>query len=190
MDLVWALNELLGGDEPQHPLALHQVGARAAILYLLGLAVLRLGKSRMISRATALDVLVGFILGSVLGRGITGSASITETVAGSLALVACHWLLTRATYHWHWLGRIVKGNCVELVREGQPDEAMMQKCHISRHDLDELMRLAGVDQLSEVERACKERNGEISIIRRSGGCRIVDIQVRDGVQTVRVELGS
>jgi uncharacterized membrane protein YcaP (DUF421 family) len=189
MDITWALTELFGGDEPQHPLALHQVAARAAIVYLLGLMALRLGKSRLLSRATALDVLVGFILGSVLGRGITGSASITETFAGSLALVACHWLLTRATYHSHALGKLVKGNCVELVRDGRLDDAMMQRCHISRNDLEELMRLSGVDDVSEIERACKERNGEISIIRRTGACRIVEIQVREGVQTVRVELG-
>ncbi len=65
----------------------------------------------------------------------------------------------------------------------------MQKCHISRHDLDEADAEGGVDQLSKVERGCKERNGEITLFAIG---RLPDRRhpVRAGVQTVRVELGS
>ena len=86
--------ELLGGDYPADPLKLHQIAARATIIFLLGLAIVRLGKSRLIARVTALDIILGFILGSLLSRGITGHASISGTLVASATIVFIHWLLT------------------------------------------------------------------------------------------------
>src|SRR5918995_1339959 len=84
-----------GGDIPDDPLRLHQVAARALLVFLAGLVIVRIGKSRLISRATSLDVILGFTLGSILSRGITGNASLSATFTASIALVALHWLLTR-----------------------------------------------------------------------------------------------
>src|SRR4026209_2478611 len=84
-DLV---RSVFGGDAPQQPLLFYQVVARAAIIYIIGLAVVRLGKGRLIGRVTSLDVILGFILGSVLSRGITGQAAISDTAIASAALVA------------------------------------------------------------------------------------------------------
>ena len=63
---------IFGGDVPKEPLLLHQCAARAVAVYLIGIAILRIGKSRIISCVTTVDVLLGFILGSLLSRGITG----------------------------------------------------------------------------------------------------------------------
>ncbi len=60
-------------------------------MYLAGLVVVRIGKSRLISRTTSLDVILGFILGSLLSRGITGHASISGTIVASAVIVAVHW---------------------------------------------------------------------------------------------------
>ncbi|HVW01609.1 MAG TPA: hypothetical protein VHB77_14750, partial [Planctomycetaceae bacterium] len=64
---------LLGSNTPEHSLSVLQVAMRATVVYIVGILIVRLGKSRLIGRATPLDVILGFILGSVLGRGITGS---------------------------------------------------------------------------------------------------------------------
>ena len=78
-----ALQFVFGGDYPPpgDGLKFHQAAARAVVVYLAGLAIIRLGKSRSIGRITPLDALLGFVLGSLLGRGITGHASISGTMA-------------------------------------------------------------------------------------------------------------
>src|SRR6187551_1793352 len=88
------LETIFGGDVPEHPLAVGQVVARAVLVYIMGVAVIRVGKSRLIGRFTSLDVIVGFILGSLLSRGITGHASLSGTFVASAALVAAHWACT------------------------------------------------------------------------------------------------
>jgi len=102
--MLWWLELIFGGDVPQQPLELYQVAARAVLVYLVGLVVVRIGKSRLVGRMTALDVIVGFILGSLLSRGITGQASISATAVASAAVVASHWALTWLTCRSHALG--------------------------------------------------------------------------------------
>lgn len=157
---------LFGGDEPRLPLEVYQVAARAVAVYLIGLAIVRVGKSRLIGRFSTIDVIVGFILGSVLGRGITGGASLSNTTVASAALVAAHWAVTWVACRSHAFGNLIKGHCYVLIQNGTIDEHAMRRSHISHADLEEAMRLRGVDRLDQVRRAYKERSGEISVLRR------------------------
>ena len=163
--LADALELVFGGDFPQDPLLLHQAAARAIVVYVIGLAVVRIGKSRIVSRMTPLDVIIGFILGSLLSRGITGHASLSGTAASSAAIVACHWVITALACRSHFFGTLLKGHVRLLVEDGIANEANMRRSHISSHDLEEALRLEGVDDIHHVRRAYKERNGEISVIK-------------------------
>jgi uncharacterized membrane protein YcaP (DUF421 family) len=181
---------LFGGDTPTDPLALYQIAARAALVYAIGLVIIRVGKNRLVGRMTPVDVLIGITLGSLLSRGITGQASLSGTTAAAVAIVACHWLVTKATYRWHALGTLLKGRAVPLVENGVPDRERMRLSHISDHDLDEQLRLNGLESVADVRRAYEERNGEISVVKRAHEPRIVEVQVQAGVQTVRIAFGN
>jgi uncharacterized membrane protein YcaP (DUF421 family) len=179
---------LFGGDMADPPYTWHQVMARAAAVYLIGLVIVRIGKSRLIGRNTALDIILGFILGSLLSRGITGHASLSGTLIASSALIAIHWVITALTCRWHTLGSLFKGNVRPLVVDGQPIRENMRRSHISEHDLLEEVRLSGVEEIEDVKRAYKERNGQVSVIKRPKQPQVINIDVRDGVQTLRIEL--
>ena len=160
------MQTVFGGDYPKDELELHQIVARAIVVYLVGVLIVRLGKSRTLARTTTLDVILAFILGSLLSRGITGHASLSGTSVACAALVACHWALTAAACRSHILGDILKGHSRQVVKDGQMLLDAMYRSNISYHDLYEQMRLAGIGELSEVAQAYKERNGEISFIKR------------------------
>jgi uncharacterized membrane protein YcaP (DUF421 family) len=183
-----ALQFIFGGDFPSDPLRFHQAAARAVVVYLVGLAIVRIGKSRLIGRLTALDVILGFILGSLLSRGITGHASISGTGAACAAIVAAHWVLTLIACHSHAFGTLLKGHAHLIVKDGQPLRQDMNRSHVSDHDLEEELRLKGIEELKEVKLAFKERNGEVSVIKRKKQMQVADVAVQQGVQTVRIEL--
>lgn len=185
--LDW-LTFVFGADTPVQPLNWGQAAARAVVVYVIGVALIRIGKSRMLSRLSAADVLTGLVLGSLLSRGITGSASISGTASSCLALVAMHWLFTRIACHSTWFGDLVKGHGRLIVKDGKVLEGALAKHHLSRHDLEEQLRLRGIRSLDEVECAHKERSGEVSVIKRRGQPRVVDIAVEAGVQTVRIRI--
>ena len=179
---------IFGGDTPVEPLKIHHVMARAVIVYLAGLAIVRLGKSRSVGRMTPLDVLLGFILGSLLSRGITGHASLSGTIMACAALVATHWLLTLQACRSHWFGNLVKGRAHLIVENGVPIQENMAHHHISIHDLEEYARNKGIEDISGIRRAYKERNGEVSILPKSDPPRVLEVGVQEGVQTVRISL--
>ena len=182
-----ALENVFGSDKPHPDLALYQIAARAIVVYLIGLLIVRIGKSRVVARITAIDIINAFILGSLLSRGITGSASISGTTVATAAIVASHWLLTLLACRWHWFGTLLKGRYIRpLVVDGKPQPENLRRSHISDHDLMESIRLRGVEDLDQVAHAYKERNGEISVIAKKP--KVVEVPVREGVQTVRIEL--
>ena len=182
------LQDAFGGDMPIEPLALYQIAARAAIVYLGGLIIVRIGKSRLISRTTSIDVILGFILGCLLSRGITGHTSMSGTLVASAVIVAVHWVLTAIACRSHGFGNLFKGNTELLVENGRVLRKAMLHSHLSDHDLIEQLRLRGVDNLHEVRAAFKERNGEISVLTRKSEPHVLDVAVQGGVQTVRIAL--
>ncbi|HLJ09687.1 MAG TPA: YetF domain-containing protein [Planctomycetaceae bacterium] len=188
-NLAEAIQILLGGDSPGKPLGLGQVAARSCVMYAVGVFAVRLGKSRLLGRATPLDVILGFVLGSLLSRGINGSASLSGCAVAAATLVAVHWALTAVAYRYHWVGDLVKGHCHQLVSNGEILWPNMRRSHISEHDLREDMRLkANIDDVRQVQVAFKERSGEIGVVKRQAEPKVIEVGVRDGVQTVRIEL--
>src|SRR5262249_39976321 len=116
--LIKLFESIFGPDSPPDSLTLGQTAARAVLVFVVGGAVARLGKSRLIGRSSPLDVMLGFIMGSLLSRGITGHASLSDTVAASAALVFCHWVFTYLACYSHWFGNLVKGRSRLVVVDG------------------------------------------------------------------------
>jgi uncharacterized membrane protein YcaP (DUF421 family) len=185
-DLV---HDLFGGDMPDDSLTIWQIVVRAVFVYAATLLIVRIGKSRIISRTTTIDVILGFILGSLVSRAVTGRASISGTLAAAAALVFAHWLFTALACRWHWVGTLLKGREHLIVQDGKPLDRTMRHSHISPHDLIEEMHLAGIDDLAKIHEAYKERNGQIGFIKKAMPPQVVEVAVKDGVQTVRIALG-
>ncbi len=166
------------------------VALRALLLYLYGVVLIRFGKSRLMGNATALDVVVLIVLGSLLSRGINGTASVESTVVASAVLIACHWLLTWATARWHAIGNLLKGHLRLLVVEGEIDREALRSSHLSEEDLREGMRInAQTEDVALVRRVYKERSGQVTVVRRTPQPKVVETRVEDGVKTVRIEVG-
>ena len=182
-----AIRHLLGVDVPATEMDISQVMLRAVLIYVAGLAILRVGEHRFLGKNTAFDVVLGFILGSMLSRAVNGSAALGATLVGCIALVALHWLFAATSLRWHRFGHLVKGSPRQLVRDGEVDWNTMRRNRISRRDLEEAVRSEGRRaDLSQVEEAYFERSGKISVIPRRGEPRVLEVEVADGVQTVRL----
>ncbi len=182
------LVQIFGGDYPPEHLQVHQIAARAFVVYIIGVVAVRVGKSRIMSRTTTLDVLLGFILGSLLSRGVTGHASISGTTVACVVMIAIHWVLTSIACRSHWFGTVLKGHDRPVVSDGKILWQNMRRSHISEHDLMEELRRNGTENLAHVKEARKERNGEISVIKKKEPPHILEIAVKDGVQTVRIAI--
>jgi uncharacterized membrane protein YcaP (DUF421 family) len=183
------LRSALGLGLDDQDLNAAQMAVRAFVVYIVTVIVVRIGKKRFMGRATAFDVLLGIMLGSVVSRAITGNAPFFPALAAAAVLVFMHSLFSWIALRWHGFGVMVKGHSRVMIRDGKPDRRRLRQAHMTERDLWEDLRAKGVSRLEDVAEARLERSGNLSVIKARGEPRIVDIRVADGVQTVRVELG-
>lgn len=170
-------------------LTVGQMAVRAVIVYFSALMMVRIGEKRFLAKNTAFDVILGIIFGSVVSRAINGSAEFVPTLAAGFVLVLLHWLFAVLSFHLDWFGTVVKGNARVLVENGAILWEAMRKSHISRKDLMSAVRLqANITTLDRVDKARLERSGDISVIKSNGEPKLIEVEVVDGVQTIRIQL--
>ena len=162
---------------------------RTVLVYAFALAAVRLGSKRFLSQASAFDVIVAIMLGSILSSAVRGSGDLGSTLLSAALLIAVHWVLAALTARLDWFGPLVKGTPTLLVRDGQTDRRALRQTGISEQDLEQAVRLqARETDLSRVRRAWLERNGSISVIPAERGPAVLEVRVESGVQTVRITL--
>ncbi|HBY97838.1 MAG TPA: DUF421 domain-containing protein [Chloroflexi bacterium] len=181
---------LLGSGVDPQTRTLWQVTLRAIVAYLGALAMVRLGDKRLLGRFSVFDTVLAVILGSMVSRAINGSAPLVGTLGAGLALVTLHWFFAEIAFHIEQFGALLKGSARILIKDGEIRWNAMHRSGITETDLAEVLRLRGkLSNPAEVQMACLERSGEVSVIPRKHEPRaVVEVAVEAGVQTVRIEL--
>lgn len=145
--------------------ALAMTAARATVIYVFLLVVVRLMGKRTIGHSTAFDFMVALILGEVVDEPIYGDVPLVQAllviavVAGWHALNA--WLSYRSVRFDHLTG----GGPAVLVRDGVIDRRALAAARVNEAELWSLLRLQQVDDLAEVRQATLEPNGQLSVLR-------------------------
>lgn len=169
MNAFWNFfGPLLGlGVEPRD-LTFLQISLRGVIVFIATLVMVRLGHKRSLARKTAFDAVLIVIVASVLSRAINGSAAFFATLGGSFVIVMVHRLFALLAYRSHWFGSLLKGRPEIIVENGHLILSTMRRNHISKHDLEEDLRLdARIEDISKVRVARVERSGDISFVKQS-----------------------
>ncbi len=140
---------------------------RAAIVFLVAIVYARLAKKRFIAQASAADLVMAIIFGSVLSRSINGGANLVSSLAAGGTLVFLQRLLAHLACRSRAVARLVKGSTEVLVRDGVADREQMRKHDISEDDLHSELRINGLsNDVSQVALGTLERSGRISVVRR------------------------
>lgn len=195
-ETITFFDALLGLGAPAHALGIGQIAARAVLIYLAGFAMLRFGEHRFLGKNTAFDIILGFIFGAMLSRAINGAAPFLPTLLAGIILLAMHWLLATAAFYSEHLRKLIAGSPLPLIQDGNVQENCLRKSRISEPMLRENLRINGhLDDPAQVRAAYYEPSGNVSVVPRSGGSahsdgppRVVEVQVEEGVQTVRIAL--
>ncbi len=145
-----------------------QMGLRALIIYLAAFAMVRIaGDRRFLGKYAAFDVILSILFGSTLSRAINGTSAFFESIFAAGVLVGMHWLFGAIAFHFSQYDSKIKGSVKVLIEDGQLCHQTMRSCHITKKDLASTLRIrCQVNSLELVERACLERNGDISFTMR------------------------
>jgi uncharacterized membrane protein YcaP (DUF421 family) len=158
---------IIGPDGQAKELTLLQISIRGLIIFIAGLTMVRVGDRRSLSQKTAFDAIFIVLLGSMLSRAINGAAPFFPTIGAGVILVFIHRGFAFVAFRSHWFGKVIKGVDETLVRNGEIIWKTMAQCLVSKHDLEEDLRLdAKTEDISEIRVARLERSGDISFIKK------------------------
>lgn len=165
MEAFSFLTPLFGlGTEPKDLTAM-QLSMRGILILLSALILVRIGAKRALARKTPLDMVMIVIVGSLLSRSINGSGPLFGTIAASFVIVVLHRLLELLAYSFHPLGVAMKGAPGVVVENGHYVEKTLRQNHITKHDVEEDLRLDGkTEDIADVQIARVERSGDISFL--------------------------
>jgi uncharacterized membrane protein YcaP (DUF421 family) len=139
--------------------------ARAAVVLAYGLALVRLGGQRIFGKMSALDIIVSIIVGSNLSRALTGGAPLLATLAATTLLTGLHWVLAQAAARSARLSWLLEGRAIRLGAGGGVDADSLVRHGISRCDLEEALRVAGVQHVAQTTLVMLEPSGRITVVK-------------------------
>ncbi|MEH2120939.1 DUF421 domain-containing protein [Nostoc sp.] len=147
------------------------------------------GDRRFSGRFTDFDVIVSITFGSLLSRAINGSAPFWGTIGVGFVLVGMNRLFALISDRSRSFRKIITGNSLILIQDGEIQSNNLKKAHVSQTDLiASLGSNAHLSDPSEVKFARLERSGQISVIPAARKPQVIEVKVEDGVQTVQVKL--
>ena len=184
-NFIWAI----GGKEVDGVIPIWQLILRTILVYATALLLIRIAKRRFMGGFTTFDILIGFVVGSILSRAITGAIRFIDMIVVISALIALHWILATLTYYFD-SKNIVKNSERQLIKDGEIQEEAMRRSKIGENDLLEALRQKGkVEKPENVKSAYLERDGNITVIPKNCETHVVEIKVEEGVQKIEIRIG-
>jgi uncharacterized membrane protein YcaP (DUF421 family) len=141
------------------------MAARALLMYLILIGVIRGAKKRFLGQPSAFDMILVIVLGSIAARALTGGAPYFPSVLALLVIVATHWIFSFIARDSRWFSDLIKGHSTILIENGQIDRRALRDAHMSDDDLDEELRQQGQRDPEQVAEARLERSGKLSVIK-------------------------
>jgi uncharacterized membrane protein YcaP (DUF421 family) len=142
-----------------------QMCVRAFLVFFIALIMIRIAGMRTFGKKSAFDVLVGILLGSILGRTITGNSPFIGTLCAGFVIVSLHRVIGIITFYNDFAGKIVKGESEILYKNGRFNWKNMKNNEITQKDIEGSLREeANLKSLEDVDEVYFERSGNISII--------------------------
>lgn len=152
----------------QNHLTIPQEGARAVLIFVYGLILLRMSGPRMFGHWSALDIVISIMVGSALARAMTGSAPLAGTMVAAAVMAFLHVALAHCVAHNNRLAHWIEGEPVTLVDHGRIDHRTRMRNKISEADLREALRQEGIDgeaHVDNVKSMTLEPSGKVSVIK-------------------------
>jgi uncharacterized membrane protein YcaP (DUF421 family) len=144
--IATAFDAALGLSLKAEELGFGHMAARALLMYLILIAVIRAAKKRFLGQPSAFDMILVIVLGSVAARALTGGAPYFPSVLALVVIVALHWVFSYVARDSRWFSGLIKGHPTWLIRDGRVDRNALRAAHLSDDDLDEELRQQGVSK--------------------------------------------
>lgn len=140
---------------------------RAAFGYLFLILIVRVVGRRPGKQLTPFEFVLVFYLGGLTLTGmVANEVSFTNAACQIITVAVCHYGITWLRGRSARVARILDGTPLMLLERSQWRANSMRRMGIQDDDVMAMARDQGLKQLTDVDTAVLERNGEISILKK------------------------
>ena len=148
------------------PRELMLTAARALAVFALMLVVIRALGKRTVGNFAAFDLIVALMLGEVVDEIIYGDVSFLQGTVAIVVIAAAQSANAWLSWWDHGWDKILEGTPTVVVRDGALQEDGMRSERMNGKEVVAQLRGQGIRDMREVELACVEEDGSISVLKR------------------------
>src|SRR5688500_2858168 len=138
--------------------------ARASLVYVFVLFVIRLLGKRSVGAFGAFDLMVALMLGEVVEEIIFADVSLAKGFVEISTIGVWHFVNGWAAYKSKFIDWLTESKACALVEHGEMNRDHMARERINEDELWTALREEGIEDIKEVKRAMIEPDGRISVI--------------------------
>ena len=143
-----------------------QMSARAVVIYLITLILIRISGRRTFGKKSAFDTAIVIILGGVMSRAVVGASAFVPTVCCCLVFVLLHRGIAWLMIYSGFISELLQGSPKVLYKDGKIEKKNMRIGLMTENDLRADVRIkANKLNLDDVKEVHLESTGEISVIK-------------------------
>lgn len=146
-----------------NPLQFSHMCARGALIYVLGLLLIRINK-RFMGMRTVFNYILSVIIGSIFAGATIGATPFFPTLGTIILIMLLNALFSALVFHSKTIEYLLKGEPAVLVKNGEIQWNTMRRHFITRDELMDAVRTRGQTKLKNVKWALFENTGHISVI--------------------------
>jgi len=140
---------------------------RALVVYAALLVMVRLSGKRSVGQFTPFDMILLILLGTAVQNSLIGKdVSLLGGLLLAGVLIAMNHVVGWVTARSRRIHGLVEGRAVRIIEDGVLDKDQLLREGMSEMDLEEALRRAGLEHVSEVRRGWLETDGHITLIKK------------------------
>lgn len=118
-----------------------QITLRSVVMFLVTFVIIRFAGMRPFRKNTPFDMVIAFLIGGVLSRGVVGATPFFSTLASAVALIVLQKLFYKLSLHSKWFEKTMKGKRYLIYQNGKFLKENMQKADITTLEVYEDLRV-------------------------------------------------
>lgn len=140
-----------------------EVVIRGSLIYLGVVILVRVVGQRETGSLSIPDLIVVVLISEAVSNGFAANDdSLTTGFILVLTILAWSVVLDALAYRFPWFRKIMKPAKRPLIQDGELNKRLMRRELLTRAEVDAQLRLQGIEDVADVERAYLEPSGQIS----------------------------
>lgn len=135
---------------------------------IMAIAIIKTTGKTTLAPQSPLDQIQNYILGGIIGGAIYSSGvSVLQ-----LIFIMSIWALISNTFYFvknrfSFFSLAIDGESINLIKKGKISQNEFKKSNLTIEQLYSMMRVQGIDSITSIENGVIEKNGSLSVIRKS-----------------------